>query len=189
MWCGIFISVNFPSKHFLISKTSWGRLKDIFNVTIFHLPRRLQDVFKTSSRRFQEVFARILPNMFSRCLQNIFKTSLQDVFKIFSRRFLDVFLKIFSKRLQDILQTRLEYVLKTSWRRLGRQKFVELKTSSRCLQGVFNTSSPRPMFAGFILANDKKSELKNIWQNCFLLVALYILTTVIRLTEVQILVY
>ena len=127
--------------------------------------------------------------MFSRRLQNIFKASLQDVFKIFSRLFLDIFLKTFSKRLQDVLQTRLEYVLKTSWRILGRQKFVELKTSSRRLQGVFNRSSPRRMFTGLILTNDKKGESKNIWQNCFLLVALYILTTVIRLTDVQILVY
>ena len=35
------------SKHFLVSKTSWRGLKDVFSVTIFHLPGRLQDVRKT----------------------------------------------------------------------------------------------------------------------------------------------
>ena len=51
---------------------------------IFHLrgsefdsdhARRLQDVFKTSSRPLQDVFARHLAIMSSRCLQDIFKTS------------------------------------------------------------------------------------------------------------------
>lgn len=32
------------SKHLLVSKTSWRRLEDVFSVTIFHLPRRFQDV-------------------------------------------------------------------------------------------------------------------------------------------------
>ena len=77
-------------------------------------PRRLQDVFKTSSRR--------LP----RRLQDVFKTCLQDV---------------------------LQLCLQTSSRRLGRQKNVTLTTSSRCLQDVFSTSSPRRMFAGmFVLS-------------------------------------
>ena len=58
-------------------------------------------VFKTSSRRFQDVF----------------KTSCQDVFKTFSRRLQDVL----QKRLQDIFKTssrRLQDVLKTSSRYL-----------------------------------------------------------------------
>ena len=40
--------------------------------------RRLQDVFKTSSRR--------LPKASSRYLQDVFKTSCKDIFKTFSRR-------------------------------------------------------------------------------------------------------
>ena len=40
-----------PSKQFLVFKTSWRRLQDVFSVTIFRLWRRLQDVFKTSWRR------------------------------------------------------------------------------------------------------------------------------------------
>ena len=43
------------------------RLQDIFSVTIFRLPRRLQDVlqevFRTSSRRLQNVFARRLEDV------------------------------------------------------------------------------------------------------------------------------
>ena len=41
-----------------------------------------------------------------------------------------------------------------SSRRLGRQKNVTLKTSSRRLQDVFSTSSPRRMFAGMIVHKD-----------------------------------
>ena len=62
----------------------------LFRVTIFHLPRRLEDVFKT-------------------CLQDVF--------------------------------------LKRSWRPLGRQRNVTLRTSLKRLQDVFSTSSPRRMFA------------------------------------------
>ena len=49
------------------------------------------------------------------------------------------------KRLQDVLARRLAI---TSWRSLGRQKSVPLKTSWGCLQDVFSTSSPRRMFVG-----------------------------------------
>ena len=64
------------------------------------LPRLLQDVFKTSSRR--------LAKRSSRHLQDVFKTSskrLQDVLK-------NVF-KTSSRRLQDVLQRYLQDVFKT----------------------------------------------------------------------------
>ena len=46
-----------PSKHLLVFKTSWRclqdmswrRLQHVFSVTIFRLPRRLEDFFKTST--------------------------------------------------------------------------------------------------------------------------------------------
>ena len=41
---------KFPSKHLLVFKTSWRRLQHVFRVTIFRLPRRVQDFFKTSWR-------------------------------------------------------------------------------------------------------------------------------------------
>ena len=101
-----------------VFKTFSRRLQDV-------LPRCLQDVFKTSSRHLQDVL-----KTSSRRLQNVFKTSsrrLQDVFKTFSRRFQDVF-KTFSRHFQDVLQKRLQDIF---------------KTSSRRLQNVFKTSSRR----------------------------------------------
>ena len=55
-----------------------------------------------------------------------------------------------------------------SWSRLGRHKNVTLKTSSRRLQDVFSTSSPRRMFAGNILINNSyidsflSNEIKSV---------------------------
>ena len=60
-------------------------LQDIFSVTIFRLPRRLQDV-----------------------LQDVFKTSLQDVFKMFSRCLQDVLedVKLLRRRrVEDVFKT------------------------------------------------------------------------------------
>ena len=54
---------------------------------------RLQDVYKTSSRRPQDVL--------QKCLQDIFKTSCKNVFKVSARR------------LQDLLQRYLQDVFKT----------------------------------------------------------------------------
>ena len=50
-----------------------------------------------------------------RCLQHVFSVTTLRV----------------PRRLEDVLQRRLGDVLKTSWRRLGRRKFVTLKTSWR----------------------------------------------------------
>ena len=73
--------------------------EDVFKTNIFVLAIRLQDVFKTFSRR----------------LQDVFKTSCQCVFKMFSRRLPDVL----HKRLQGMFKTsssRFEDVFKTSSR-------------------------------------------------------------------------
>ena len=78
---------KFPSKYFLFSKTSSRRLEDVFSVTIFRFPRRLQDFFKTC---LQDVFRRRLQNVL-KSLQNVFARSLQNVSKTSSRRFQDVF--------------------------------------------------------------------------------------------------
>ena len=50
--------------------------------------KRLQDTFKTSARRFEDVF-NVLKNIFkasSRRFEDIFKTSCKYIFKTFSRR-------------------------------------------------------------------------------------------------------
>ena len=72
-----------------VFKTSLRHFQDV-------LPRRLQDVFKTSSRRLaktsrhlQNVFKTSCKNAFktsSRRLHVVFKTSCKDIFKMFSRR-------------------------------------------------------------------------------------------------------
>ena len=99
--------------------------QNVFSVTISHLSRCLQ----TSSRRLRKMSLRRIQDVSSRGLQDVFKTCLQDVFKMSSTR-----------RLKN-----------TSWRCLGRQKNVRLKTSSAHLQHVLNTSSPRKMFVRILL--------------------------------------
>ena len=78
-------------------KTSARRLDQDQYIRLGHTSsRRLQDVFKTSSRHLQDV----LP----RRLQNVFKTSCKNVFKTSSRRLQDV-LKTSSRHLQDVFKT------------------------------------------------------------------------------------
>ena len=67
----LFVSKT-SSRH--LQDMSSRRLQDVFSVIIFCLPRRLEDVFKTScemsSRRLQDVFARRLQDVLktSKCL-------------------------------------------------------------------------------------------------------------------------
>ena len=120
-----------------VFKTSWSRriysiywcvfrrrLQDVMIKTnIFVLVIRLQDVFKTSSRRLVKTSSKHLQYVFktfSRRLQDVFKTSsrrlaktfskhLQDVFMTFSTRFQDVF-KLFSRRLAKMSSGRFQDV-------------------------------------------------------------------------------
>ena len=90
-----------------VFKTSWSRrtyspylyvfrrrLQDVLIKTnIFVLVIRLQDVFKTFSRRLQDVFktsSRRLAKMSSRRFQDVLQKRLQDVFKTFWKRLQDV---------------------------------------------------------------------------------------------------
>ena len=118
----------------------------VFSVIIFHLSRRLEDVFKkylqyVFQKRFQSVF-----KMSSRCLQDVFRRPLKDAF---ARPLLQDVFKTSSRRLQeDVLQLCLEDVLKTSWKTkkcytedffktfLRRLQYVIIKTNVcwvRCL--------------------------------------------------------
>ena len=92
-----------------LQKTSSRRLGQNQYIHLVHTSsRRLQDVFKTSSRHLQDV----LP----RCLQDVFKTSSRRLAKTYSRHLQDVF-KTFWKCLQDILKTfsKCTIKLKCSW--------------------------------------------------------------------------
>ena len=90
------------------SKTSWGR----------HYSRSSENVFKTSLRVLQDVFARRVPDLFKTC----------------------------SRRVQDVFEkTSCSYVFKMSWRRLQCNNFMSSKTSwgrhySRSSENVFKTS-------------------------------------------------
>ena len=103
---------------FLLMKTSWRRLKDVFRLRLQKTSsRRLQDVLmkmniflliirlqKTSSRRLQDILVKT--NIF------VLAIRLQDVFKTFSRRLQDVF-KTSSRRLANTSWRHLQDVLKT----------------------------------------------------------------------------
>ena len=103
------------------------RLEDVFKTNMFALALRLQDVFKTSwSRPIYSSWLYVFKTS-SRRFQDVFKTSCKNVFKTSSRRLQDV-LKTSSKRLQDVLKN----VFKTSSRRL--QDVLQ-----RYLQDVFKT--------------------------------------------------
>ena len=84
-----------------VFKTSWSRpIYSSWSYVFKTSSRRFQDVFKTPSRRFEDVFkmsSRHLQDVLQRCLQDAFKTynqfilflltSFQDVSKTYSERF------------------------------------------------------------------------------------------------------
>ena len=75
----VLIKTNIFALVIRLQKTSSRRLGQDQYIRLVHTSsRRLQDVFKTSSRR--------LAKTSSRHLQDVFKTSCKDIFKTFSRR-------------------------------------------------------------------------------------------------------
>ena len=145
-------------------KTSWSkrmyspnsyafrrRLQDVLIKTnIIVLVIRLQDVFKTFSRRLQDVFKTSCQDIFktsSRRLQDVLQKRLQDIFKTSSRRFQDVF-ETSSRLIQD--------VLKTSSRRL--QDVLQ-----RCLQDVFKTFYQVKLILLTSFQNDSETYSKRFW--------------------------
>ena len=131
------LDTDTPSKHFVL-KTC---LEDVFSVTIFRLPRRLQDVLEDVKllrwRRVEDVF--------KTCLQDVFKTCLQDVFSVTIFRLPRRFFKTSSSR----------RLCKTSSRCLGRRKIVTLKMFWRRLQDTsWRRLQDQQMFAGDSLEVD-----------------------------------
>ena len=94
----VLIKTNMLASALRPQKTSSRRLQDVLVKTIiFVLPIRLQDVFKTFSRRLQDVLQKGLQDIFKTSskrlqdvLKNVFKTSSRRLAKISSRRFEDV---------------------------------------------------------------------------------------------------
>ena len=140
----VFWFLSSSQQTFNLMKTSWRHLEDVFPLCLQNTPsRRLQDVFKTSckkvfktsSRRHQDVLNIFWRRLVKASCKNVFKTSSrrhQDALKIFWRRLV----KTSSKRLQDILQIRLQDIFKASSR-----GFEDIfKTSPRRLQYICKTS-------------------------------------------------
>ena len=97
---GVFIKTNIFALVIRLQKTS-SRCLEQSNIRLgYTFSRRLQDVFKTSSKPLQGV---------SRCLLDILKRSCWDVFKTSSKRLQEVL----QKRLQDIFKTSCKDVFKT----------------------------------------------------------------------------
>ena len=100
-------------------KTSWRRLEDVFSVTFFCLPRRLEHVLKTSWRHnCKKSCKHVLKTSWRR-----FARHLEDVLRMSWRRFRKTYwkcvFKTSSRRLvrRKVLRwRRLEDVLKTSWK-------------------------------------------------------------------------
>ena len=132
-----YILINHTSSEDVL-KTSWSRpiysscpyvFKTFSRCLQDFLPKRLQDVFKTSSRRLQDVF-----KTSSRRLQDILPRRLKDVFKRSSRRLANTSWG----HLQDVLKTYhvsssetsfiskplrgIEHVCKTYWKDCCLQK-------------------------------------------------------------------
>ena len=122
-------SIRTSHQTFVLMKTSWRRLEDVFRLRLQRTSwRRLEDVLiktnifalairyqKTSSRSLQDVLVKT----------NVFVLAIrpQDVFKTFSRRLARRLQYVFKRSCKNVFKTssrRLQDVLKTSWRRLGK---------------------------------------------------------------------
>ena len=142
------LALPLPSKNFFLVfqdffKMSWRRLqRNKFSSYVCNTSSN--NVFKTSWRCLQVVFARRL--------QDVFKTSSRCVCKTSSWR-----------RLQEVFKkTSCNYVLKSSWRRL--QNVLEDKNMLpwRHLQDIFEASSVRLRQGECFLGYDKVKLFKSI---------------------------
>ena len=82
MYCHLYCNSKYPSKHLLVLKTSWRRLQNVFSVTIFRFPKRLEDVLKTSWKTKNCYAEDVLKTSW----RHVLKTSWRHVFKTSSRR-------------------------------------------------------------------------------------------------------
>ena len=97
-----------------LQKTSSGRLDQ--DEYIYLTYTSSEDVFKMSSRRLDQDQYICLGHTSSRRLQNVFKTSSRRLAETSSVRLQDVF-KTFWRRVQDVFQTSSKYLAKASSRR------------------------------------------------------------------------
>ena len=110
-----------------VLKMSWRRFS-----------RRLEDIFKTSSKRLEDLFARRLEDVLKtswRRLENLLKTSWQDVLKTSWRRIAKTNILVLTKTSSEDVRLRRTY---SSWSRRLEDVFQRRrrKTSSRRLQDI-----------------------------------------------------
>ena len=126
-----------------VLKTPWSRLEDVFSVTFFCLPRRLEDII-----------ARRLANTSWKRLEDVLMTSWKT-----SWRRLESVLKTSLRRLEDVLGKRIanrswrRKIAKTSWK----TKSVTLQTSLRRLEDVLENKK-------YLLGCFWSSSLMQIWK-------------------------
>ena len=126
------LSYNSDEHHYHLTPTPanvcWSsrRLQYVFSVTIFSLPTRLKNVFKTFWRPVAKTSRRHL----ARRLEEVLKTCLEDVLKTY---------------LEDVLKTCLEDVFKTFRRQTKCLLGISVSRKSKCVylscnKSIFNKS-------------------------------------------------
>ena len=120
---------------FVLIKTSWRRLEDVFRLGLQKTSSRRLDQdehIRLSHTSSEDVLVKTNIFVLAIRLQDVFKTFSRRLTKTSSRRLQDV-LKTSSRHLQDVLQRHLQYVFKMSCKNV-------FKTSSRRFEDIFKTS-------------------------------------------------
>ena len=130
-----------PSKHLLVLNTSRRRLQHVFSVTILCLPRRLEDVLKTSCKTSWKTKNCYAEDVLKTCPEDVLKTCLEDVLKTCIE-------DVLKTCLEDVLKTCLEDVLKTLWRQAKYLLGISVSNKSKCV-------SDKSIFHKFISNNSK----------------------------------
>ena len=106
---------------------SWRSLQHVFSITILRLPRRLEDVLKTSCKTSWKTKNCYVEDVLKTCLEDVLKTWLEDFLKVC---------------LEDVLKTYLEDVLKTLWRQTKYLLGLSVSNKSKCVpnESIFHKS-------------------------------------------------
>ena len=143
--------VSIKTTVLLLSYVFRRRLQDsLIKKNIFILVTRLQDIFKTSSRRLAKTSSKRIQDVLQRCLQDVLKTYHQVKLFIWTR-FQDVF-ETWLTRFWDVLQRRL------STERFARLYFWEIHGQGTKFPRVNSLDIPKLL----------KQFFKNtLWGDCF----------------------
>ena len=140
------VKTNIPPLELRLQKKSWSRHWSwpyLLNTSSRRLqtvlPRRLQDVFKTSPRCPAKTSSRHPRDVLPRGLQDVLQNCLQDIFKTSSRRLA----KMSSRRFREVLNTFLfQWMLFT-------EQFALITPPVRNLWSVYKICKRDKNFSGF----------------------------------------